>query len=59
MQAVDGLVGVELKKYGYSNFYGADLSQKLLDLVPKGLYQKLDKVDLNKPIKKKIIFLML
>jgi len=45
-----GLVGVELKKYGFSNFYGADLSQKLLDLVPKGLYKKLDKVDLNKPI---------
>ncbi len=45
-----GLVGVELKKYGFSNFYGADLSQKLLDLVPEGLYQKLDKVDLNKKI---------
>ena len=45
-----GLVGVELKKYGFSNFYGADLSQKLLDLVPKGLYKKLDKVDLNKRI---------
>ena len=45
-----GLVGIELKKYGFSNFYGADLSQKLLDLVPKGLYKKLDKVDLNKPI---------
>ena len=45
-----GLVGVELKKYGFSNFYGADLSQKLLDLVPKELYKKLDKVDLNKPI---------
>ena len=45
-----GLVGVELKKHGFSNFYGADLSQKLLDLVPKELYQKLDKVDLNKPI---------
>ena len=39
-----GLVGVELKKYGFSNFYGADLSQKLLDLVPTGLYQKLNKV---------------
>ena len=48
-----GLVGVELKKYGFSNFYGADLSQKLLDLVPKDLYQKLDKVDLNKTIKEK------
>ena len=46
-----GLVGVELKKYGFSNFYGADLSQKLLDLVPKDLYKALDKIDLNKPIK--------
>ena len=45
-----GLVGVELKKYGFSNFYGADLSQKLLDLVPKDLYRKLDKIDLNKSI---------
>ncbi len=48
-----GLVAVELKKYGFINFYGADLSQKLLDLVPTGLYQKLDKIDLNKPIKEK------
>ena len=46
-----GLVGVELKKYNFLNFYGADLSQKLLDLVPKNLYRKLDKIDLNKPIK--------
>ena len=45
-----GLVGVELKKYGFTNFYGADLSQKLLDLVPRGLYKKLEKVDLNKSI---------
>ena len=45
-----GLVGVELKKFGYNHFYGADLSQKLLDLVPKGLYQKLSKIDLNKNI---------
>ena len=35
-----GLVGVELKKYGYTNFDGVDLSQKLLDLVPNGLYKK-------------------
>ena len=48
-----GLVGVELKKLGFSNFYGADLSQKLLDLVPKNLYKTLDKIDLNKPINKK------
>ena len=45
-----GLVGVELKKFGFSNFHGADLSQKLLDTVPDNLYQKLIKVDLNKPI---------
>ena len=36
-----GLVGVELKKYGYNNFDGVDLSQKLLDLVPNGLYKNL------------------
>ena len=45
-----GLVGVELKKYGFFNFHGADLSQKLLDLVPNGLYQSLEKIDLNKKI---------
>ena len=46
-----GLVGVELKKFGYNYFDGADLSQKLLDLVPKKLYQNLSRVDLNKKIK--------
>jgi len=46
-----GLVGVELKKFGYYYLDGADLSQKLLDLVPKDLYQNLSKVDLNKNIK--------
>ena len=45
-----GLVGVELKKFGYNYYDGGDLSQKLLDLVPKNLYQKLSKVDLNKKI---------
>ena len=45
-----GLVGQELKKYGFKYFHGADLSQTLLDSVPKDLYQKLTKVDLNKPI---------
>ena len=48
-----GLVGVELKKFGFSNFHGADLSQKLLDLVPSGLYKSLEKVDLNKIINHK------
>ncbi len=45
-----GLVGVELKKNGYSNFDGVDLSKKLLDLVPNGLYKNLSKSDLNKPL---------
>jgi len=48
-----GLVGKELKKFGYNNFHGADLSQTLLDTVPKGLYKELDRVDLNKSIKVK------
>ena len=48
-----GLVGVELQKYGYKNFFGADLSKKLLDLVPKNLYQKLDQIELNKKINEK------
>ena len=47
-----GLVGIELKKFGFKNFHGADLSQKLLDLVPKDLYKTLDKTDLNKTINK-------
>ncbi len=45
-----GLVGLELKKFEYKNFHGADLSQKLLDIVPKNLYQRLLKVDLNQSI---------
>ena len=40
-----GLVGVELKKYNYLNIDGADLSKKLLDLVPKGYYKKLEQTD--------------
>ena len=45
-----GLVGLELKKFGYNFFHGADLSQKLLDTVPTNLYQNLIKVDLNKSL---------
>ena len=45
-----GLVGEELRKSGYNNFHGADLSQTLLDSIPKNLYKRLDKIDLNKPI---------
>ena len=46
-----GLVGAELKKCGFSNIDGVDLSQKLLNLVPKEYYNKLEQVDLNKPLK--------
>ena len=45
-----GLVGIELRKFGYFNIDGADLSQKLLDLVPKGCYQNLKQIDLNKSL---------
>ena len=48
-----GLVGIELKKFGYTNIDGLDLSKKLLDLVPKGYYKKLEQADLNKPINTK------
>jgi len=46
-----GLVGIELKKFGYLNIDGADLSRKLLDLIPKGYYKKLEQVDLNKKLR--------
>ena len=46
-----GLVGIELKKYGYSNIEGVDFSQNMLDLVPQDIYKKIEKVDLNKPLK--------
>ena len=35
-----GLVGIELKKYGYSNIEGVDFSQSMLDLVPQGAFIK-------------------
>ena len=46
-----GLVGIELKKCGYSNIDGVDFSQDMLDLIPKNIYRKIEKVDLNKPLK--------
>jgi len=45
-----GLVGLELKKFGFKNFHGADLSQKLLSTIPSNLYKKLFKSDLNQSI---------
>ena len=46
-----GLVGIELKKCGYSNIDGVDFSQNMLDLIPQDIYKKIEKVDLNKPLK--------
>ena len=46
-----GLVGIELRKNGYSNIIGVDFSQDMLDLVPQSVYKKIEKVDLNKPLK--------
>ena len=46
-----GLVGIELKKYGYSNIEGVDFSQSMLDLVAQGIYKRIEKIDLNKPLK--------
>jgi len=46
-----GLVGIELKKCGYSNIEGVDFSQNMLDLVPQDIYKKIEKIDLNKFLK--------
>ena len=46
-----GLVGIELKKNGYSNIRGVDFSQNMLDLIPKNIYKKIEKIDLNKSLK--------
>ena len=46
-----GLVGLELKKNGYLNIVGVDFSQDMLNLIPKGIYKKIEKIDLNKPLK--------
>ena len=46
-----GLVGIELKKCGYSNIEGVDFSQDMLDLIPEDIYKKIEKIDLNKPLK--------
>ena len=46
-----GLVGIELKKYGFLNIEGIDFSQNMLDLVPQCIYKKIEKVDLNKLLK--------
>jgi ubiquinone/menaquinone biosynthesis C-methylase UbiE len=45
-----GLVGLELKKNGFTNIDGADFSQKMLDLIPQNVYKNLFKFDLNKKV---------
>ena len=46
-----GLVGIQLKKNGFTNIDGADFSQKMLDLVPLNVYENLFKIDLNQKVK--------
>ena len=46
-----GLVGIELKKFGYLHIEGADFSKNMLDLIPRDIYKKIEKVDLNKRLK--------
>ena len=45
-----GLAGIELKKRGFTNIYGVDFSQNMLDLVPKDIYRSLNRIDLNKKL---------
>ena len=46
-----GLVGIEMQKNGYSNIDGVDLSQDMINLIPKSIYQNLEVANLNKPLK--------
>ena len=46
-----GLVGIEMQKNGYNNIDGVDLSQDMLDLIPKDIYQNLEIADLNQSLK--------
>ena len=45
-----GLVGIELKKKGFTNIDGADFSQKMLDLIPNNTYQNIYKIDFNEKL---------
>ncbi len=42
-----GLVGKILNDHNYGNLEGLDFSQEMLDLIPKDIYQKKYKADLN------------
>ena len=37
-----GLVGIELKKFGYLHIEGADFSKNMLDLIPRDIYKKIE-----------------
>jgi len=46
-----GLTGIELKKRGYANIHGVDFSKSMLNLIPNNIYQTVELIDLNKPLK--------
>ena len=46
-----GLAGIELKNKGYVNIHGVDFSQRMLNLIPHGIYQTTELIDLNHPLK--------
>ena len=46
-----GLAGIELKKRGFTSIYGVDFSQSMLNLIPNNIYQTVELIDLNKPLK--------
>ena len=46
-----GLAGIELKKRGFTNIYGVDFSQSMLNLIPNNIYQTVELIDLNEPLK--------
>jgi ubiquinone/menaquinone biosynthesis C-methylase UbiE len=48
-----GLVGIELKKEGYKNIKGIDFSQSMINLIPRGIYNSIELIDLNKVLKYK------
>ena len=46
-----GLAGIELKKRGFTNIYGVDFSKSMLNLIPNNIYQTVELIDLNEPLK--------
>ena len=46
-----GLAGIELKKRGFTSIHGVDFSQSMLNLIPNNIYQTLELIDLNEPLK--------